>query len=682
MVLLVVALVVLHVKKCIIKDRCMDMLVEFSNAVGSIYSALFISMVCATFVPYVCYYHPDGTQSMLANPDIKCYEGGEHTSIVVVAVLSFLASPLPYLAMVVYATVRFESSVLNSMVGNSRMLSATRFLHSRFIPECYFYSLILMARALLICLIPVVIRKDPAFQLIILTLVLIVFHVLQMMLQPWLAKIANRLEGAMNGTLLLIIVCGAAGTDFRDKASSIKALGTALLVSGVIIVALGFIHAARHRFRAFQLHHLAIVANKRENAALTRLLKLLLAKRGKVALSDDMYEPDLLLDAIKSAVKHVVVFLTKQSLSMPLVAAQVAVTCAKKLPMYAVQFKSFVKPCEEDFENISGYLCITGIALAQFSISWDRIEKGYRYLMSAAVEKFDMRNVEAREWQAISGYILKSLSFGSESPAEGPRQGQVLISVDPTDDEALAVAGIMTTKLRECTNNNHFYVLCKDTDYPTEKIVGLISQSRCMFVVLTFGSLFSHLQMQAVVQAAKLLGGTAVSQTGRGSKLTQIALEQLTAVTRPSSKGKKSIISSQVTIGFSMSLVITPSFTFPDDDAYEKVFFPGVCEVHMEVIRHSFEQASLRIHPEGLAWDLDRQMQLLASFIPSGDAEDYQSAAASPRPFKASFIPSGDALQESTPIGDSSNDGTNQNCNEVDVDALQTMCGGAVIVLV
>lgn len=329
--------------------------------------------------------------------------------------------------------------------------------------------------------------------------------------------------------------------------------------------------------------------------------------------------------------------------------------------MYAVQFKSFVKPCEEDFKNISGYLCITGIALAQFSISWDRIEKGYRYLMSAAVEKFDMRNVEAREWQAISGYILKSLSFGSESPAEGPRQGQVLISVDPTDDEALAVAGIMTTKLRECTNNNHFYVLCKDTDYATEKIVGLISQSRCMFVVLTFGSLFSHLQMQAVVQAAKLLGGTAVSQTGRGSKLTQIAREQLTAVTRPSSKGKKSTISSQVTIGFSMSLVITPSFTFPDDDAYEKVFgyFPGVCEVHMEVIRHSFEQASLRIHPEGLAWDLDMQMQLLASFIPSGDA-----------------------LQESTPIGDSSNDGTNQKRNEVDVDPLQTMCGVAGRVLI
>lgn len=661
LVLLFVALVVLHVKKCIIKDRCMDMLVEFSNAVGSIYSALFISMVCATFVPYVCYYHPDGTQSMLANPDIKCYEGGEHTSIVVVAVLSFLACPLPYLAMVVYATVRFESSVKHSMVGNSRMLSATRFLHSRFTPECYFYSLSLMARSLLICLIPVVIRKDPAFQLIILALVLIVFHVLQMMLQPWLANIANRLEGAMNGTLLLIIVCGAAGTDFRAEASSIKALGTALLVSGVIIVAWGFIYAATHRFRAFQLHHLAIVANKRENAALTRLLKLLLAKRGKVALSDDMYEPDLLLDVIKSAVEHVVVFLTKQSLSMPLVAAQVAVACAKKLPVYAVQFKSFVKPCEEDFKNISGYLCITGIALAQFSISWDRIEKGYRYLMSAAVEKVDMRNVEAREWQAISGYILESLSFGSESPAEGPRQGQVLISVDPTDDEALAVAGIMTTKLRECTNNNHFYVLCKDTDYPTEKTVGLISQSSCMFVVLTFGSLSSRLQMQAVVQAAKLLGGTAVSQTGRGSKLTQIAREQLTAVTRPSSKGKKSTISSQVPIGFSMSLVITPSFTFPDDDAYEEVFgyFPGVCEVEMEVIRHSFEQASLRIHPEGLAWDLDMQMQLLASFIPSGDA-----------------------LQASTPIGDSSNDGTNQSCNEVDVDALQTMCGVAGRVLV
>lgn len=91
---------VLYVRKRVRKTN--TFLQDYANTVGAIASVFFIPIVLSFLAPFICYPHPNGTQSMVSAPSILCYDDPSYGKLIVMGVLSFQFIALPFLAFVVH----------------------------------------------------------------------------------------------------------------------------------------------------------------------------------------------------------------------------------------------------------------------------------------------------------------------------------------------------------------------------------------------------------------------------------------------------------------------------------------------------------------------------------------------------------------------------------------------------
>eukprot|EP00971_Amphidinium_carterae_P078687 1556696-Amphidinium_carterae.1 len=77
--------------------------IDLLNAVGSLYSLFFISIVLSALTPFLCYKHPRGSgQSVISAPALLCFDSNEHSAMVGIGIAAMCALPIPFLALCIH----------------------------------------------------------------------------------------------------------------------------------------------------------------------------------------------------------------------------------------------------------------------------------------------------------------------------------------------------------------------------------------------------------------------------------------------------------------------------------------------------------------------------------------------------------------------------------------------------
>jgi len=510
-----------------------DVLTEYMNALGTIYSMLFISIASSSVLPFVCYDHPDGaSSSMLSDPAILCWASDVHDSAVGIAVTAFVVVLFPFVVLVVWATWKYPSFVLDANNGG-RLLQCFRFLFFRFRAEAYYYAAAFMLRSLVLCLIPAVVRNNAASQVCVMAAVIVMGHTLQTWLQPWRTTGVNLVDGCVTAGLLLMMFCGAASFDFAAEIETIQFLGTACfsLCAASLVVGVLYFFSKRLRpspwFQFFVCHH------KRDAAAQARYIKVLLQLRGKVVFidSDDLKDLDTLFDIVKSSVEHLVVYLTREVLTRPWCAGEIATSVKKGIRITKVRTPTFLPPTEENYANIESYLDLTSTSLTQYAISYESVASALRTLLSTAYPTIAM-DPELAGLARISEVVAKLASGtecdkvkGSASGNMGATisgkmgrtatavnkpfaSGMVLVSSDPADDEASAAAGILVAKMRLALlgfMQEGVFMLAGEDDLEDDQAARYVEEARCLIVILSAKTLQCPSQLKLIIQSMELI---------------------------------------------------------------------------------------------------------------------------------------------------------------------------------
>jgi hypothetical protein len=555
---------------------------EASNAIGSIFQVFFISIVISATVPLLHYYHPDGSgSSLVSDPAVLYLEGGEHTSMMLIGFGALGFVVLPFLTFVLYGTKMYPKYVALRRANDDTFgFDSFRFIFSRFKPECYYMGSFMLIRNLIMCLVPVVIDTDVAGQVIAVCIIIIGSIVLHLELSPWRLAIANFCDTICSSALLLILICGALATDVDvESLRSIQIIGICLCCL-FFAVGLGVsIMAVYNHFRPTPQYSYFICHHKEDAQAQARLLKVMLvAKTGQTVFidSDDLRELDLLFDIVKVSVKHLVVYLTRDTLRRPWCAGEIVTAWAWRKHMTAVVTSGFVPPSEEELADLDDFLDLSSCSLTPFGISNAEVATAYRRLLDTdpCASRSMMRMLSARVSKVYLqhdlpgsvrfGEVVHSLQgrrAGAGAAAHDERQqlpkqaNAVLISSEPGSDEASAAALILLSKVKEPLMHlapEGVHIIDEHTR-DAERVLAAVGAARALLILMSSGTLASPEQMGAIV---KVMAPAEEEGAGKGNLSANVGDRSPAVGNRPS----------MLPVAVPVSL---PGFEFPSDDYYK-----------------------------------------------------------------------------------------------------------------
>jgi len=502
-------------------QRSTRIVLDFTNAIGTVFNIFFISLVVSCMTPYLCYEHPSGNgESVLAMPSILCFDSEIHTIVASLGVAAFLTTPIPFLALCMLAVYKYPGAMRRH--NSNDFLHATRFLFFRFHPSAYFFQLFILLRSLLIGIVPAVLRAKPGLQITVTSLLLGLYLCVQQEIQPWKGKLCNMLDGLLSATLLLVLVCAAnfmedqGRTDMEDL--SILAGLSLLVILCLVLTGLALAFWRRNVRRGFDFF---ICHHKADAAAQARLLKLLLVQHRSVRVfldSDNLENLDELYDIVSTQIRHLVMYLSADTLRRPWCAGEIATAwrIRARIRRTRVACESFVDPSEDELSHVDLYIDASDCNLTEYGITWTDVERAYRDL----AEVTRVRVLEEVPGTSRFAQICQSLCLRSgrlhnstfmeaqtaESISQSRQGGVVLAAVD--DNEGLAAGVILAELIRQpvyglCAGGLSFLPDWIDDDDYTS-IAAAVSQSRAVVVVLAASSMFSTSQLLVMSEAVRL----------------------------------------------------------------------------------------------------------------------------------------------------------------------------------
>merc|ERR1719491_576362 len=99
--------------------------------------------------------------------------------------------------------------------------------------------------------------------------------------------------------------------------------------------------------------------------------------------SDNLRELDKLFDIVRCQVTHLIVYLTRLTLSRPWCAGEIVTACSVKLKITTLRTASFQAPTPEHLSNLDQYLDQTSCSLADYHIDMEEVADAYRQLLSS-----------------------------------------------------------------------------------------------------------------------------------------------------------------------------------------------------------------------------------------------------------------------------------------------------------
>jgi len=495
-----IALVMVVKKQLVPKTQFVP---EFVNTAGAILMNFFVSICISVFDPLVCYAHPGHVySSMRSEPSVLCFDSPEHTTMLAIVVAAFVLIPLPFLSVAVFGVWRQPRYVA---MHDITFMKAFRFLFFRFEPSAYYFGTALLLRNLMVCLVPVVIRDDTALQILVVSAIMLVGAIAQCLLRPWRNYMANILDGAMTGCILLVLVCGAVIGGYTASAATTQAMSVLVVVvflsMWVGLIAWNFFK----QLNPSDTYDVLICHHKVGGAAQARLVKLMMAEQAgqRIFMDSDIQHLDTLFDTIKAKVRHLLVYLTRETLMHPSCAGEIVTAFKTGKKVTAVLTPSFVSPTQEQLEAVDTYLDIGGAELlVQYGIALADVREIFGQLIDAQgcshvkVESEPTNTVHFQD--LVSRLLQKETKIASTTDSASP--GCLVISADPCDSEAAAAACVLIRKTKAlalATKEG----MCFLSDHMDMGVAGhcrAIGSARGLVVMLSTGTLSSRHQLEII----------------------------------------------------------------------------------------------------------------------------------------------------------------------------------------
>mmetsp|Transcript_7930 Transcript_7930/g.17576 ORF Transcript_7930/g.17576 Transcript_7930/m.17576 type:complete len:1446 (+) Transcript_7930:112-4449(+) len=501
-----------------------ELIVRISNSVGSLHMLFFISIVLSGVMPMICYKHPDGGESVMNTPSVLCFgDDDRHSEMLAYGLIGLLGVALPFLVGVLLGTWRYPSLLSGSKLDNSYQMRRYYFLFRRFEPHAYFYGSLVLTRGLLICLVPVVFRDNSAAHVILLIAILLGFAFIQGSLRPWRGKLSNFIDTCVSSLLVLLLSCGGLGTDVEDAEDTLGVFGLLALIAFVLLLSLGLVYALVQRLHPSSCYHHFICHHKAHAAAQARLLQLMLQLRTQHSCfidSDDLTNLDELFDIVRTRVKTLVVYLTRDTLRRPWCAGEVTTAHRAGIKVLRVETASFQLPDERQLQMpFESYLDPIGPEVIQAGIIESDVVVSLTWVLSDAVKVIHPTEALGTQMfvRIVEDLLLKdaahhTVSHTGSSANKRLAGHTLVVSCEENNTEAVASAGIICIMLQEwaMAHNNHGVLALVDLpemhrlELGRDEVTEILSRASGLVILLTAGSLSAPVQLLTILVAASM----------------------------------------------------------------------------------------------------------------------------------------------------------------------------------
>jgi len=368
-----------------------------------------------------------------------------------------------------------------------------------------------------------------------------VFAQVQQQLRPWHANVTNTVDGLIGILMTVVLVSGALESDYKTtaQASVLPIIGTVALVSIAILAVVAIVRAIYRHFRVWPYFHHFVTHHKADAAAQARLLKMLIDtayNQNTFIDSDHLTDLDTLFDTVKTRVGQLIVLLTRDTLKRPWCAGEIATAYKCKLEVLVMGGPCFCAPTEDELgAQLNTYIDMSGVQLSKYGVHLSDIREAYHWMLSEDVPSLALCADEAprvRLEQAVACLknhsvfpttssvnisdmrVMATNSSGTRTPKDWhdnlKRSGLVVLSADPSDDEAGAAAGIIIVKLKAklVHMGSGLHMLHEGVYEEPADQRRLIELSRALVVLLTVRTLSSKPQLHAIID------GMSAKETG------------------------------------------------------------------------------------------------------------------------------------------------------------------------
>ncbi|OLQ02861.1 hypothetical protein AK812_SmicGene14236 [Symbiodinium microadriaticum] len=192
------------------------------STIGQFCQVSFTTMTNIGLVPFMCYRHPAGSESVLKYSDVFC-NSAEHTLMQLLGI-AVLALSGAFLASCFFFAWKAPSWSGKAIQGG------VRFLIFRFRPNVWWFGLVLLTRGPLLSMPAVAAPNMPAVQFVCLLGILLLSLQLQVWYLPWKAPILNLVDGVTNLLLVMLLAIGLGrlGPDPEDGPEVLDSLAAAI----------------------------------------------------------------------------------------------------------------------------------------------------------------------------------------------------------------------------------------------------------------------------------------------------------------------------------------------------------------------------------------------------------------------------------------------------------------------
>ncbi|CAJ1424611.1 unnamed protein product [Effrenium voratum] len=360
---------------------------EYIALHGMLLVALLTSLTLIILQPLQCRGNPNGLATVRARPDVTCWTS-EHAVMVAMSIAGVLVFPSATLAAVAFCTWQYPIW-LKSPAG-LQSFDTWSFLFVRFVPQRFYFGLLLCILNLFTALIPIMMVSAPALQVGMMAVVLWLRQASLCLLWPWRFKMANYNDLALSaGTLLLLnLVSPLLIIDDEDATRLLSILISACFVAlptctfFAAMCSLALSLQGAQQFDMFLCHH------KSGAGAFCRLMKLTLSSHTNCNIfldSDCLEDVTTIFDTIRFRTRTLVAVLTPETLQRVWCVAEMTTAYRSKVLVLPLYCDNFAFPCEDGLNHIeSSWSEEQQDSLSSYGLRMDYVKEALRHIRSFA----------------------------------------------------------------------------------------------------------------------------------------------------------------------------------------------------------------------------------------------------------------------------------------------------------
>jgi len=216
-------------------------------------------------------------------------------------------------------------------------------------------------------------------------------------------------------------------------------------------------------------------------------------------------------DIARCKTDRFIVYLTRGALRNPRCAGEIVLAHKSGKEIQVVQMPDFIRPTQEQLDNMEQYLDLNKGNLSVHGISLAQVKETYQELLNGKSTWMKIEECPGgQQFRDMGQKLATQASFNSVQvrPMAAPKAipGAVVVISDPVDHEALSAASICVSQLEEKAKKfmtEGVHLVSQSSMDDMQVVQTCIARSRATIIFLSSGTLWSKPQLTAIKEAMK-----------------------------------------------------------------------------------------------------------------------------------------------------------------------------------